>query len=99
MEKYYVSTLLWVKFCENFPPIQEIIHWMCERAGKQGLEDHLYKKFCEYYDDATAHGVMTKFYCELDSELRNALVEYALTVWSPKGMYSTFEANKELLGL
>ena len=45
MEKYYVSTLLWVKFCENFPPIQEIIHWMCERAGKQGLEDHLYKKF------------------------------------------------------
>lgn len=99
MKKYYVSTLLWVKFCENFPPIQEVINWICERTGKQSLEGHLYKKFCEFYPEATPHGVMTKFYCELDSDLRDALVEYALTVWSPKGMFATFDANKELLGL
>lgn len=99
MEKYYVSTLLWVKFCENFPDIREVIHWICEKTGKTWLEDHLYKKFCEYYDEVTCHGVMNIFYCELDSDLRDALVEYALTVYAPIGMMTTFNANKMLLGL
>ena len=99
MEKYFVSTLLWVKFCMNFPDIREVIHWICERTGRLYLEDHLYNKFCDFYDIGTCHGVMNMFYCDLDSELRDALVEYALTVWSPKGMCATYEANKELLGL
>ena len=99
MEKYYVSTLLWVKFCENYPDIREVIKWICEKTKKEWIESHLYNKFCEYYDEATAHGVMTKFYCELDCDLRDALVEYALTVWSPRGMHTTFNANKATLGL
>ena len=99
MEKYFVSTLLWVKFCENFPDIREVIKWICKKTDKEWLEDHLNRKFKNCYEEGTCHGVMTLFYCDLDQDLRDALVEYALTVWSPDGMKTYFETNKNLLGL
>ena len=99
MEKYYVSTNLWVKFCMNYPDIREVIHWICERVGREDLENHLNAKFNRFYDLCGCYGVMSMFYCDLNKELQDALVEYAITVWSPIGMNATFEANKELLGL
>ena len=99
MKKYCVSTLLWVKFCMNYPDIREVISWICKKTKKEWLIDHFYEKFCYCYDTATSRGAMNMFYCELDQELRDALVEYALTVYAPNGMMTTFEANKELLGL
>ena len=99
MKQNQVCVLLWVKFCENYPDIREVIAWICKKTEKEWLKDHLYQKFCGMYETVTCHGAMTLFYCELDKDLQDALVEYALTVWSPRGMRYTFEENKELLGL
>ena len=99
MERYYVSTLLWVKFCENYPDIRDVIRWICKKTNKEWLYDHLFEKFKYLCGNYTCHGVMNVFYCDIDKDLRDALVEYAIKVWSPEGMSTTFEANKELLGL
>lgn len=99
MERYYVSTLLWVKFCMNYPDPKEFIKWICERTGRKSIESHLNSKFKQFYNLCGCYGVMSMFYCDLGKDLRDALVEYAIKVWSPDGMSTTFETNKELLGL
>lgn len=99
MKKILLVTKIWVKFCMNYPDIREVIKWICERTDNSCLRDHLYAKFCIYYKDSGSDGVMTKFYCELDSTLRNALVEYAIKVWGPKGMYFTYEELEKMGGL
>ena len=99
MEQNQVCVLMWVKFCENYPDIREVIKWICEKTEKQWLNKHLYDKFNDLYNLATCHGAMNLFYCEIDKDLREALVEYALTVWAPIGMKYTFEEKKSILGL
>lgn len=99
MKNYQISTLLWVKFCMNYPDIKEVIAWICKKTNKEWLKDHLYEKFSHCYDVSTSRGAMNHFYCELDREFQDALAEYAITVYAPVGMRTTFEEYKDLLGL
>ena len=97
MEKVQLATKIWVKFCMNYPDIREVIRWMCEQTGDGKLmADHLHKKFCEWYDHSTSDGVMTRFYCELDTTYQKLLTAYAFTVWAPNGMKSTYELYCQL---
>lgn len=99
MEKYQISTFLWIKFCMNFPLPSDFINYICKKTGKIYLVDHLASKWNHYYKMTGCYGVMNAFYCDLDADLRDALVEYALKEWSPVHESTTFEKNKELLGL
>lgn len=99
MEKIQVSVHLWIKFCLNYPVIEDVLKWVCNKTKKNYLYDHYKNKFYNLYDIVGSRAVMDAFYCDCDKDVRNALVEYAITVWSPVGMYSTFEKNKEILGL
>lgn len=96
MKQIELGTKIWVKFCMNYPDIREVIKWICEKTNNKYLYDHLYQKFCFWYDKSTSDGAMTRFYCELDSSMQNALAEYAFTVWAPHGMSSTFPEFSQL---
>ena len=97
MKKFQLAAKIWVKFCMNYPDIREIIRWMCEKNGEGKLmADHLFKKFCVWYDKSTSDGVMTRFYCELDSTYQRLLTEYAFEVWAPHEMSSTYEEYSKL---
>ena len=96
MRKIQLGTKIWVKFCMNYPDIREVIKWMCKKSGDKYLADHLYKKFCAWYNRSTSDGVMTRFYCELDSTYQALLVEYAFEVWAPDGMPATYKEYCEL---
>lgn len=99
MKKIQVSVHLWVYFCMNYPSIDEVLEWVCKKAGKTYLYEHCKNKFYHLYDVVGSHGVMNTFYCDCDQDIRDALVEYAMTVWAPVGMKSTLEKNKDILGL
>lgn len=99
MEQNQVCVLFWVKFTFNYPDIKEVIKWICEKTDKNWLYDHLLSKFYHLYDTFGSHAVMGMFYCEIDKDLRDALTEYALTVWAPVGMCHTYEEVKGLLGI
>ena len=99
MKQIELGTKIWVKFCMNYPDIREVIKWICEKTNNTWLFDHIYKKFCFWYDKSTSDGAMTRFYCELDSNMQDALVEYAFTIWAPHGMSSTFTEFSKLAGI
>jgi len=99
MKQNQVCVLLWIKFCMNYPNIREVIAWICKKTNKEWLKNHLLEKFEDHYERSTSRGAMNAFYCDIDKDLQNALVEYALTVYAPYGMKTVFEENKELLGL
>lgn len=99
MEKIQLTVLLWVKFCENFPDIREVLKWVCEKTNKGWLYDHYYEKFCQMNESFGSHGVMNAFYCYCDRDVREALIEYAITIWAPISMFDTYNANKQILGL
>lgn len=99
MEKIQLSVLFWVKFCMNYPDIKEVLKWVCKKTQQSRMYDHYYAKFCDIYKEVGSHGVMNTFYCECDRDIREALVEYAMTVYAPIGMCDTYEKNKHILGL
>ena len=97
MEKTLLATKIWVKFCMGFNDMRDIIKWMCDKNGDgKIMADNLYKKFCYWYDISTSDGVVTRFYCELDSTYQDLLTEYAFTIWAPKYMSTTYEKYCEL---
>ena len=96
MEKYYDSVRIWTMFCMNYGDIREVIKWICKRTNKEWLESHLNNKFDHNYDICTCYGVMSGLYCDIDKDLQDALVEYALTVYAPRSMKRTLEKNDEL---
>lgn len=79
-------TKLWVYFCLNYPDITDVIKYICKQTGKEWLEGHLRGKFNSDYEICGSYGAMNAFYCDIDEDLRSALVDYCLNVWSPKGM-------------
>lgn len=99
MEKIQLTVLLWVKFCMNFPDIKEVLKWVCEKTNQGWLYDHYHSKFLHLYESVGSNGVMNAFYCECDRDIREALVEYAITVWAPIGMFDTYNKNKHILDL
>jgi len=87
MTKQELSINIWVYFCYNYPPYEEIIEYICNKTGKRWLIEHFKEKFDGFYDAYGPRAVMETFYCSLGSQdLRSALIEYALKVYGPKGM-------------
>jgi len=96
MRKEFLAVLLFVKFGYNFNEPKEFINYICEKTKKKYLVDHLYEKFCSIYDRYGSHAVMNRFFVELDSDLQEALVEYAINVYAPCGMATRYEEYKNL---
>ena len=96
MRKEFLAIMIFVKFGYNFSDPNEFINYICEKCDKQYLKDHLRKKFDHIYEDFGSHAVMNYFLCELDGDLQEALVEYALNVYAPEGMFTKYEEYKSL---
>ena len=96
MRKEFLAVLLFVKFGYNYPDPKEFISYICEKCNKQYLKEHLEFKFEAIYDDYGSHGVMNYFFVELDSDLQEALVDYAINVYAPAGMATKYEEYKTL---
>lgn len=96
MRKDYLAVLLFVKFGFNFSSPKEFITHICEKTQKMYLVDHLVCKFNYLYKTFGSHAVMFCFFCEIDPELQEALVDYAINVYAPHGMATKFEEYKSL---
>lgn len=95
MRKEFLVVLMFVKFGYNFNDLS-FIDYICEKCGKQWLKSHLRGKWNSIYDIFGSHAVMNYFFVELDADLQEALVDYAINVYSPDGMKTKFEEYKNL---
>lgn len=86
MRKDYLAIKMFVMFGYNYSSPKEFITYICEKTQKSYLIDHLTEKFSYIYDKFGSHAVMNRFFVELDSEMQEALVEYAINVYAPQGM-------------
>lgn len=96
MRKNYLVTIIWVKFCFNYPEYEMFIKYICEKCGKKYLVEHLKHKFIHLYDEFGSDAVMNRFIVDIDGDLQEALVDYAVNVWGPIGMETKFEELKNL---
>ena len=96
MKKDFLTVHLFVKFGYNFPNPDEFIKYICEKTDKMYLVDHLKAKFNHDYEIYGCHAVMNYFFVELDLDLQEALVDYALNVYAPQGMAMMHEEWKQL---
>ncbi len=96
MKQNYLAAKAFVYFGYNYQNSKEFIHYICEKTGKKHLIGHLLMKFSEIYDTYGSGGVMNKFFTEIDSDLQDALVEYACKVYYPNGFPSDKEGFKIL---
>jgi len=87
---------LWVMWCYNFHNPEKFINHICEKCGKMYLKDHLMEKFTHLYETFGCRSVMNDFYTEIDLDLREALVDYAINVYAPVGMKTMYEEYKSL---
>lgn len=86
----------WVFFTFNYYDPNEIIDKICEKTGNH-IETHLKNKFSEIYDRCGSKAAMNVFYCEINQDLRNALVDYAVEVYAPDGLLLS-EEERDLIG-
>lgn len=91
MDKIYLTTKIWVKWCYNFDNPETFIGYICEKTGREYLKDHLLSKWSHLYETFGYRSVMNDFYTDIDKDLQNALVDYAINVYAPRGMKSTYE--------
>ena len=96
MKKEYLAVLLFVKFGYNYPNPDKFINYICEKTGRTYLKDHLKEKFSRHCKLFGTYAVMNMFFSEIDSELQEALVDYAINVYAPKDMASKYEEYKNL---
>ena len=96
MRKEMLLIHIFVKFGYNYPNPEEFINYICEKTGKNYLKEHLRGKFNQIYDIYGCHAVMNYFFIELDLDLQEALVDYALNVYAPVGMETKYEEYKAL---
>lgn len=96
MRKNYLISIIWVKFCFNFPEPELFIDWICDNCKKNYLKSHLTGKFNHLYDEFGSDAVMNRFLIELDGDLQESLVDYAINVWGKIGMATKY---KELMNL
>ena len=95
----YLAVKAFVFFGYNYPEPKEFIHYICEKTGNGAvMEQHLLSKWNHIYDQFGCHAVMNYFFTEINEELRNALVEYAVKVYFPKA-FRISDEEKELLGI
>lgn len=96
MRKEMLLVYIFVKFGYNYPNPEEFINYICEKTGKNYLKDHIRGKFNRIYHDYGRHAVMNRFFVELDLDLQEALVDYAINVYSPECMRTKYEEYKSL---
>ena len=96
MRKEFLAIHIFVMFGYNFSRPDEFINYICEKCKKTYLVPHLHSKFNGLYDKFGCHAVMNYFFVELDSDLQEALVDYALNVYAPVGMKTKYEEYKSL---
>ena len=96
MRKDFLAVKMFVMFGFNFPSIDEVLTYICEKVGRPWIKDHLREKFNSLYESRGCHAVMGCFMCELDADLQEALVDYAINVYAPKGMKRAHEEWKSL---
>ena len=94
----YLAVKAWVFFCFNFNSPYAIIKYICEKTGRKDLIDHLNDKFEAIYVRVGSRSAMNVFYTELNYELRDALVDYAIKEYAPHGLLLSDE-DKEALGI
>ena len=95
MRKEFLTVIMWVKFGYNFPNLG-FIDYICEKSGKKYLRDHLISKWESIYERYGCYAVMDRFFVELDEDLQQALVDYAINVYAPEGMRTKYEEYKSL---
>lgn len=96
MRKEFLAIRMFVMFGYNFPDVDEMLDYICKKCGKMWLRDHLKAKFMHLYEKYGSHAVMNCFMTELDLDLQEALVDYAINVYAPQGMKSVYEEWKSL---
>ena len=96
MEKVYLTTKIWIMWCYNFHNPKTFIEYICEKCDKMYLKDYLMSKWTHLYETFGYRSVMNDFYTELDLDLQEALVDYALNVYAPVGMKTKYEEYKSL---
>lgn len=96
MKKEFLAIMLFVKFGYNYPDVKCMINYICKKTGKMYLEKHLLAKFNQDYEIFGSHAVMNYFFCDIDRDLQEALVDYAINVYAPHGMATTYEEYKSL---
>lgn len=91
MTKIQLATKIWVMWCFNFDCPETFIRHMCEKTGKERFKEHLLGKWHYVYETYGSHAAMNVFYTELDEGFKNALVDYAINVYGPRGMKTTYQ--------
>jgi hypothetical protein len=91
MKKEFLAVYLFVMFGYNFPRPEDFIGYICEQTGKSYLKPHLLAKWNHYYETFGCRSVMNDFYTELDADLQQALIDYAVLIYAPRGMKSVYE--------
>ena len=91
MKKIQLATKIWVMWCFNYDCPETFIRHICEVTEKNYLKDHLLAKWSYFYETFGCQSAMNNFYVELDEDLKNALVDYAINVYGPRGMKTTYE--------
>ena len=97
-KKAFLVTKVWVYFGYNYSDPKEFVKYICEKCDKMYIYKHTLAKFDHIYDVYGAHAVMNRFYADLDADLRDALVEYAIKFYAPTAFHWTDE-EKEILGI
>lgn len=96
MNKIYLTTKIWVMWSYNFDCPETFISWICETTNKSYLKSHLMAKWNHLYETFGYRSVMNDFYTELDADLQQALVDYAINVYAPRGMKSIYKLLGDL---
>lgn len=96
MRKNHLATTLWIMWCYNFDCPETFISYICEKCGKMYIKDYLMKKWIHLYETFGCRSVMNDFYTDIDADLQEALVDYALNVYAPRGMETTYNEWKML---
>lgn len=91
MEKVYLITRIWVMWCYNFDSPETFISHICEQTSKSYLKGHLMAKWNHLYETFGNRSVMNDFYTELDEDLQQALVDYAVLIYAPKSLRSVYD--------
>lgn len=95
----YLAVKAFVYFGFCFPDPKEFIHYICEKTGHNDvMENHLLNKWNGLIEKFGCYAVMNQFFGDIDKEMKEALVEYAVKVYFPKG-FTLSEEEKQILGI
>lgn len=97
MRKEFLAVKIFVKFGYNYYDPKEFIDYICKKCQKSYLKEHLLAKFNHIASlGGNSAGWVCTFFCDIDGDLQEALVDYAVNVWGVDGMYKTYEEYKSL---